>query len=194
MMVTPTSIRNAMIKGPIGCAALVLVLAGCASATGAAAPGSSAGAKSGASATPGSRQLLAIYRELAQCIRQHGQPNLPDPVVNPSTGKVELPPGTQKPSRAAMDACKSIADRLPPSENNRPPVTAADMVKLRALARCMRAHGLNDWPDPNADGSFPLPTRLFNLGKKGIITQIQACKQYYPNGKISIQAPAGSNG
>jgi hypothetical protein len=184
-------IKNMTIRGSIGYAALIFVLAGCGSAAGQA--GSGPGASANPSASPSGQRLLAMYRELADCLRHHGVPNLPDPVLNPATGKVELPPGTAKPPPSAMNACKSISDRLP-ADDKRPPVTAADMVKLRQLAVCMRGHGLSDWPDPNADGAFPLPKRLMDLGKKGMMSQIQACKQFFPGKSISFVAPGGRNG
>ncbi|MCW2938834.1 MAG: hypothetical protein JWN00_1819, partial [Actinomycetia bacterium] len=62
----------------------------------------------------------------------------------------------------------------------------AEMVKARELSRCMRQHGLADWPDPDANGAFPLPPRLIQLGKRGIMSQIKACGQYWPRRSINI--------
>jgi len=30
------------------------------------------------------------------------------------------------------------------------------MAERRHFSQCMRQHGLSDWPDPKADGSFPI--------------------------------------
>jgi hypothetical protein len=148
------------------------VLTGCGSGGGHAQSPTPAG-------TPNTQQVAALYRQLAQCIRQHGVPNLPDPVQDPTTGEWDLPPGTVEPGRAAMEACRSIMERIPQG-NRQGARSAADMAKLRRFAQCMRDHGVPDWPDPNSEGSFSLPARLERLGKRGIMTQLQACKQYQP--------------
>jgi hypothetical protein len=176
-----------MIHRAAALSALAAVLAGCA-------PTHGSGA-SGPTPTPSgsSTRIAAVYMELVRCIRAHGIPNFPDPVINPQTGQPDLPSGTQKPGPSVMRACQSIADRLPPSGKERT-VTAAELAKLRQFAGCMRQHGLNDWPDPDARGVFPLPKRLLDLGKKGIRSQLEACKQYFPSKGISIKRPADSNG
>jgi hypothetical protein len=167
--------------------ACVVIAAGC---------GSGGHATGHASASPGhsmsGAQVRATARELAQCIRRHGVPNFPDPVYNDRTDSWELAPGTAKPPRSAMDACRSIASRLP-SKDKHPPVTAADMAKLRQLAVCMRRHGLPDWPDPDADGAFALPSRLRQRPKEAMRTQLQACGQYFPK-KDGIRISSGGTG
>jgi hypothetical protein len=75
--------------------------------------------------------------------------------------------------------CRSILDRIT-VKNRRRPLTAAEISKLRQLAQCMRQHGLRDWPDPNAEGAFPLPPRLRHIDKRAMRTQLDACKQYFP--------------
>jgi hypothetical protein len=153
----------------------VLLLAGCSSGGHAATP----------STAPNANQVASLYRQLAQCIRTHGLPNFPDPVQNGQTGDWQLPVGVAKPPAAVMNACKSISDRLPASRNDTP-LSAAEMVKARELSRCMRQHGIADWPDPDASGAFPLPPRLIQLGKRGIMSQIKACGQYWPRRSINI--------
>ncbi|MGI8329130.1 hypothetical protein ACRYCC_04140 [Actinomadura scrupuli] len=151
-------------------AVLAGTLAGCGSGGGHAPSPSPAG-------TPNTQQVAALYRRLAQCIRQHGVPNLPDPVQNPTTGEWELPPGTAEPGRAAMEACRSLAEQIPQGNGKRAR-SAADMAQLRKFAQCMRDHGVPDWPDPNSEGAFSMPPRLERLGKRGVMAQLEACKQY----------------
>ena len=168
------------VAAALGGLLLLVGIAGCSSVSG--------GAAATPTPSPNARQVAALYRELAQCIRQHGVPNLPDPVQNPETGDWELPPGTAKPPDTAMAACKSITDRMPvpPGKQQRPP-TAAEMAKLKRFAQCMREQGLPDWPDPNENGAFPLPQSIERLGKRGFLRQFQACKQYSPK-KIRIES------
>ncbi|GII57693.1 hypothetical protein Pth03_60820 [Planotetraspora thailandica] len=145
---------------------------------------------SGAAATPSpTASLLAVYRELAACLRQNGVPNFPDPVLdaqgNPQVNSSVKIPGSAK------TACASIAARLPAGGDKGPKYTAAEMAKLRQLARCFREHGVPDWPDPNARGEFPLPKRLLDLGKRGWRDQLPACRQYFVGKSIVIVSDNG---
>jgi hypothetical protein len=164
-------------RRPLTAALLAGVLAAAMAGTLAGCGSGGAGAQSPSpTGTPNTQQVAALYRRLAQCIRQHGVPNLPDPVQNPTTGEWELPPGTAEPGRAAMEACRSLAEQIPGGNGKARPV--ADMARLRKFSQCMRDHGLPDWPDPDSEGEFSLPARLERLGKRGIMAQLEACKQY----------------
>ena len=160
------------------CAAIVAAAGACAAVV----AGCGSGGHAAGHATPSgtsSAQIQATLRELTQCVRQHGVPNFPDLTIDQRTGKVQVPPGTGKPPQSAIDACRSIAARLPAEGRTRPP-TAAEMAKLRELSRCIRQHGLPDWPDPDANGAFALPPRLRQGGKLMMRAQFQACRQYFP--------------
>jgi hypothetical protein len=153
------------------------------------------GAKPSGSLTPAARSSSpgpAAYRQAAQCIRQHGVPDFPDPTQNPQTGKWDLPPGTRKPPRSVMAACKALLDRLPETRGREspPPLTPAQMVKARQWAQCMRQHGLPDWPDPEADGTFVVPKRLVAGGKGAFRPQLEACRRYAPGGRLILRAQA----
>ena len=64
-------------------------------------------------------------------------------------------------------------NRLVPSSGNRP-LTQAQLDSLLKFARCMRSHGISDWPDPSSDGSFPLDSRLTHTLKSAIRSQLMA--------------------
>jgi hypothetical protein len=62
---------------------------------------------------------------------------------------------------------------------------------LTRFAQCMREHGLTDWPDPDANGDFPLPPDLMTNSKSGPVWERikaawDACAQYNPSGSISV--------
>jgi hypothetical protein len=154
---------------------LAPVLAACAATS---TPGATA------SPSPGASAVLAVYRELATCLRQHGVPNFPDPVVD-AQGNVQISSSIQIPT-SAKTACASIAARLPAENGKGPKYTAADMTKLRQLAQCFRDHGVPDWPDPNSRGEFPLPKRLLDLGKRGFRDQLPTCRRYFVGKSITI--------
>ncbi len=136
----------------------------------------------------GSQETPAqIWHELVQCARTHGDPTLPDPTLD-SQGRATWPRGTQKPSAATIQACQSIYNRLPAAARGDAPV---DIQMAIRFAHCMRDHGLSDWPDPNPDGSYPLPPDLITTSKSGpvwdrIHAGWDACKAYNPSGSISV--------
>jgi hypothetical protein len=128
-----------------------------------------------------------IWHELAACARAHGDPTFPDPSVD-SEGQAHFPPGTEKPPPATIAACQSIYDRLPASVRNG---GAPDIQMEIKFAQCMRAHGLTDWPDPQADGSYRLPPDLQTDSKSGPIwdrirAAWDACAQFNPSGQLNV--------
>jgi hypothetical protein len=160
----------------LGVALLLAGLAGCTSSRGSAA----------ATATTG-LDAATVWHQLVQCARSHGMPNLPDPQID-SNGQAHFPDGTPKAPQSVQRACQSIYDRLPASargEAGRPPT---DLQGLLRFAGCMRQHGVPDFPDPRADGTFPIAgTSLAREGKSPrIIRAMQACDRLNPdpNGRI----------
>jgi hypothetical protein len=162
-------------------AALAALLAGC----GDSGDGHTGGTPTGGTTSGASANTAALWRQFAECVRRHGMPNFPDPVQD-ADGNWGPPPNTSKPPQTTLNACRSIADRLP----RRAPASAADMAKLRQLAQCMRRHGLPDWPDPNPDGSFPLPPRLRKGGKTAFGPGLRACRPYLINSRIKVSQGA----
>ena len=127
------------------------------------------------------------WHELAVCARAHGDPTFPDPSVD-SQGQAHFPPGTEKPPAATIAACQSIYDRLPASVRNG---DVPDIQMEIKFAQCMRAHGLTDWPDPLADGSYRLPPDLQSNSKSGpvwdrIKAGWDACVQFNPSGHLNV--------
>jgi hypothetical protein len=80
---------------------------------------------------------------------------------------------------AALSACGG--DRGPQSP---------DLVRLGQYASCMRGHGVDDWPDPDAHGVFHLQPTLWANLKSGprwpvIEAAWNTCKHFVPTGHIS---------
>jgi hypothetical protein len=127
-------------------------------------------------------QAEPVYRELAQCIRDHGYPGFPDPVVN-DDGTVEL---SEEVSRLLEEheatlrpACEDIIERLPASvrEDREEQVTPAQVEERKRFAKCVRDHGVPDFPDPDAAGNIVLsdqPNRRV-LNDPATISAFEAC-------------------
>jgi hypothetical protein len=155
---------------------IVTGLAGCSAA---------GGASQAATSTTAQPDRIAIWRQVIQCLRDNGMPNLPDPQFD-SNGQPQFPGGDPgDPPPQAERACKPIYDRLPPAQRddaNREDRPPTDIPALLRFASCMRAHGVPDFPDPKPDGTFPVAGTSLERGKtpEGIRAG-QACRQLNPD-------------
>jgi hypothetical protein len=115
-------------------AALVLLAAACG--------GHPSTAGSSATGAPVSSQAVAYSR----CMRAHGVPDFPDPAGAAGLPKVTSRQVGVSDSRfqAAQGACARL---LQPSQAQVPQIRTG----LLNFARCMRSHGIPNWPDPTTD-------------------------------------------
>jgi hypothetical protein len=177
--------RNRHLAAVVAAAAagLLGLAAGCGSAGGSP-PVASAGSSALVPAPSASTvdDPAQIGRELAQCVRDHGIP-VKDPVL-------PIPPGanlatvfgvdpnsvTQAQLDVVQRACAAQIERfqrvaLPP-----PPWGTSDAQKL-AFARCVRAHGVPNWPDPVAGSNdFPLQQAGVNRNDPAVQAAVVACQ------------------
>lgn len=135
--------------------AVLLALAACASAGdgGVATLGGGDGTASGSSASPSVDPEDALA-EFAECMRENGIEDFPDPTIDEDGGISIDVGGEGRPSEedreridAAMEACQ---DLLPQSEG--PRISEEDQAAFQdaliEYAECMREHGIEDFPDP----------------------------------------------
>jgi hypothetical protein len=118
-----------------------------------------------------SHGLLAQYFAQSRCMRSHGVPNFPDPTTSGGIGII-LPPGfnTNSPAfLAAQQACQALGPTAHPVASS--PDKVAAEVKV---ARCMRSHGLPNFPDPNGQGV--LDRSKFDEGSAAFKSAANACK------------------
>jgi hypothetical protein len=118
----------------LGCAALV------------AACGSSSGGKA---ADTSSHFAGAI--KFSICMRSHGVPNFPDPTSHGGGIQLNITPGSGiSPFSPAFKAAQAACQKLMPGggPGGAGPPSAAARAQFFAIAKCMRAHGLSDFPDP----------------------------------------------
>jgi hypothetical protein len=101
----------------------------------------------------GSTNASASGIRFSRCMRSNGVPNFPDP----GPGGYQLDRlGINQQSPAYQSAFNTCEKDLPPSEPS-PPVPASVRRQELALANCMRAHGVPNFPDPNANGDIQFP-------------------------------------
>lgn len=132
---------------PIALAALssALALAAC----GGASKPTSASPRSPNKGSPSSFEQSQL--KWAACIRSHGFPTFPDPTfgaggaqVNLSTNVNMLSPGF----KLAQKQCAKLGLFGAGAAASEEKPSAATMAQMVALARCMRAHGVPNFPDP----------------------------------------------
>ena len=155
---------------------LAAALAGCS-----AAGGGTNSAAATSSSTPDDETMAIVT-----CYRSHGDPSFPDPRYDPSDGRwhFAISPGSAPAS--TQQACQHLF----PSSNASPPVPQAQFQQLVRLAECIRQHGVPNWPDPDPDGSFPLPPSVNPKSPAGQAAG-NACKRYLPSsGHIDVHAVA----
>jgi hypothetical protein len=142
-------------------------------------------------------KVLAWGRQLAQCARRHGQPNFPDPRFillgssgDPGIGTADFPGLDKGALERAQEACLAIVRQMPPPQPTRPP-SASTMRQMRRFSQCMRQHGVTAWPDPRANGTFPIlgtPLRVFAPGYPSLPPAYDrawnACFQFQTNWRM----------
>jgi hypothetical protein len=115
-------------------------------------------------------------RAYAQCIRDNGVPDFPDPDANGQLRGPAHEKANDPKFQAAQEKCRSLA---PGAEHERS--DPATVEQLRRFSQCMRDHGLPDFPDPDPDG------RLRGQGHEQqdnptFRAAMEACRQQLPGG------------
>jgi hypothetical protein len=111
------------------------------------------------SSSPSTRNAAKGYSQalaFSECMRAHGVSNFPDPKT--SGGGIQLsigPSSGVNPQAPAFQAAQQSCQHLMPG-GGQPSAQASAQAKARLLrtSECMRAHGVTDFPDPQA-GSPP---------------------------------------
>jgi hypothetical protein len=160
-------------------AQLALIAAGCG--------GSPAPSTSDSGSAHANGPGAAAYRFTA-CVRSHGVPNFPDPIVHVSSSSangstvsvgIRITPGLKNSPgfKAAIAACNHIL----PGPDGQGPSPAQQQVRTRAMvafAQCLRTHGFPHFPDPTARGELSLAmvnAAGINLHTPALLTAAKGC-------------------
>lgn len=151
------------------------------------------GGGSGTPPAPSAGAGRAAYAEAAQCMRDNGFPDFPDPVE--TNGRWGFPPSVTDLVKQSPGQCRDLfvkAGSLP--DRTRRAVSGEEMTKLRAWGECLRGNGLPDWPDPDAEGVFH-PQQAPQEDDPAWQKADEACRSLEP-GPISVDAgnTAAKNG
>ncbi|MHB8691645.1 MAG: hypothetical protein ACYDHH_10400 [Solirubrobacteraceae bacterium] len=136
-------------KTVLAITALALAVAGCG--------GNSPTQTSAGSSQSPKGDINAAYR-FSACMRNHGLPNFPDPVVHTSAGSqsvgIKVTPGeTSSPAFAsAQKACQGSIPGPGPNNGNSAAQDRQHLETLVAFTHCLHSHGYPTFPSPNAQG------------------------------------------
>jgi hypothetical protein len=171
---------------PVATLFVTALLAAAVSACDSGAPDPSA---SSAPPAAGQQQFAALAREYSKCVRDHGIANFPDPTISDGNLSYGDDPSMKTAIAAhpgAIEACKSIQERISQSFGKNWQPTAADMQKLLQFAKCVREHGVPEWPDPDADGRFTISPKLEDEDPQTRIYPAHAACRGYWDGSIGF--------
>jgi hypothetical protein len=93
-------------------------------------------------------------------MRSNGVLNFPDPASDGAIPKVSLE--RLGVSSARFQSAVSACQHLLPNGGHGPTASQVQQEKAQALefSRCMRSHGVTDFPDPDSSGRIPDPASL----------------------------------
>jgi hypothetical protein len=98
---------------------------------------------------------------MSRCMRAHGVPNFPDPAAG---GPLVIPNGLNA-NAPAFQSAQHTCDKLLPSGGG-PGGKPSESARLAmvAIARCIRAHGVPNFPDPTTSPPGPGPGNVMGRG------------------------------
>jgi len=112
-------------------------------------------------------------------MRDQGLTWYPDPDTEGNL-KVHVPDGTdQSKVEKAEDACKAYA---PWEGQQGRQIPAEDLDKIRQVSQCMRDHGFAKYPDPDANGSIKIDSKVLGVepDDPAFEKARQECAKYMP--------------
>jgi hypothetical protein len=176
------SLRRLLLVAP-AVMGLALSAAACGggSPAGVASLGSTTTVAPAAARSAGSSAAGSPLVEYATCMRSHGVSNFPDAATFGSSAgikaakgqmvQVSRSEGSTPTFQAAQRACAQYYG--PPTTSTQ--VSAVELRKLLAVSRCMRAHGVPAFPDPNPTTGAMNPPAGIDRNSPQVIAALEAC-------------------
>jgi hypothetical protein len=160
---------------------LAAMTAGCTPATGSdpsVATAQSAAPKADSSTAASAGPDPDASLKYAKCMREQGLDWFPDPKAD-GRMEVAVPQGVD---RAVMDKAEKACRKLLPDGGERPQRSAEDIERNRQLAKCMRANGVPNFPDPGPEGEIGVDGNKLGTGPgdPAFDAAQKACAQYLP--------------
>ncbi len=194
--------RFLLLAAAAGLAVLALLLSACGGSTGPSVAqmsstsettGSAPAPSTSSGPTTAQAQDLALL-EFSRCMRQHGIQSFPDPQQNAAgtygfanLAKLrQLVRGTHK-----QDAYSTCQPDLVKAGIATPQNTAKFLADMLAFAKCMRSHGVSDFPDPNSNGRFGGQIKNLDPNSPTYEAAKTACQPYRVAARSIFTIPRG---
>lgn len=117
-------------------------------------------------------------RKFAACMRENGV-DMPDPEPGQAM-RAEMAKVDKAKLQVAMEACKSLL----PGGGEALQLDPQQVEQLRALSKCMRENGVEDFPEPDDTGKLRLDGNLADLRTSPQFqTALEKCRAIFPNFK-----------
>jgi hypothetical protein len=121
--------------------------------------------------------------EYASCMRSHGVFSFPDPASFGSPTAIKAAKGQMAQisergtsSGTFLAAQRTCAKYYGPPATSPPHPSPEEMQKLLAVSRCVRAHGILNFPDPNpSTGELTAPAGI-SRSSPAVLAALQACR------------------
>ena len=131
----------------------------------------------------------------ARCMRSHGVPTFPDPNSNGHLSSSNIPNLNSPQYRKAQEVCRSLLPQGYTGQGGSPTggsLTPEQQAQFLKYARCMRAHGVPNFPDPTSSG---LTLSGIDPNSPRFKAAQKVCRSLLPNrGKGNFQSVGGSRG
>jgi hypothetical protein len=126
-------------------------------------------------------------------MRSHGVTNFPDPNSSGVWPKsqVEVAAGSTR-FQAATQACGHLLPDGGPGVSPSPAVVQQIQSDMAKFARCMRSHGVTNWPDPTLDRGravFDPEAAGIDANSPQINAKVHECERVFP---ASVGIPPGA--
>jgi hypothetical protein len=142
--------------------------------------GGSAADSGGSATTPdgaaSTEQKLVAY---AHCMRTHGVPSFPDPTSSGAITKEAAIRAFRAVGNSQVEVAQTACEHLQPDGGQPSRAQLAQHLgDLLAFARCIRAHGIQNFPDPTSGGELTremLASAGVNLHQAAVLQAADAC-------------------
>jgi hypothetical protein len=142
-------------------------------------PTTTAAVRAGGSGSAG-QTPLAKAEAYSHCMRNHGVPNWPDPVLTPSGGYGFRTVGIDPHSAAFQSATQACDALVPQGWSTGQQLSPAQQQAWLDWAKCIRSHGMQDFPDPKFSGGA---VQISGGGSSSpqLTSAMDACKSQLPS-------------
>ncbi|MEV0714815.1 hypothetical protein [Asanoa sp. NPDC050611] len=123
-------------------------------------------------------------RAFAACMREHGV-DMPDPQPGGGGLGVQLDKVDKTKVLGAVDACRDLM----PGGGKDVKLNPDQIETQRALAECMRANGVPDFPDPDPDGGAAVREYILDKHDDDVLAALEKCRDVVPmpSGKPGVR-------